>query len=66
MTQADQASLNQSPERPVLVWHPDQDESEVVAGPAAAAELLHATPAEVLSAIAAGTLLNGHFVDWQA
>jgi hypothetical protein len=64
MTQA--TDPNQATARPVLVWHPDQDESEVVAGPQQAAELLQATAAEVLAAIQSGNLLNGHFVDWQA
>lgn len=52
--------------RRVLVWHPDEDESQVLPGPQQAAEFLQVPEADVLAAITSGELLNGRFVDWQA
>ncbi|HZZ44684.1 MAG TPA: hypothetical protein VFE58_17240 [Tepidisphaeraceae bacterium] len=52
--------------RPVLVWHPDNDESQVLPTPQKAADFLKVPLSEVLAAITSGELLNGRFVDWQA
>ena len=52
--------------RPVLVWHPETDESHVEASVEGAAQFLEVSPRAVLTAIEAGELVAGWFVDWQA
>ena len=52
--------------RPVLIWHPDTDASEVKGSVADAAASLKVSSEAVTAAIASGDLVGGHFVDWDA
>jgi hypothetical protein len=54
-----------SASRPVLLWRPDSDESQVLPSVEEAARLLNSTPEAVVTAIEAGDLLEGWFLDWQ-
>jgi hypothetical protein len=53
-------------QRPVLLWHPENDESHVKASPTEAATFLRVGEPEVLAGIDAGSLVGGWFVDWAA
>ena len=50
--------------RPVLLWHPDRDESRVEEGLGPAAAFLGVAADVVLAAIDSGNLVGGWFVDW--
>ncbi len=52
--------------RPVLLWRPDSDETQVQAILESAAKFLNVSADAVTTAIDKGDLLEGWFVDWEA
>jgi hypothetical protein len=52
-------------DRPVLLWQEEGDASRVEPSVERAAEFLHSTVPQVLTAIHDGDVLDGWFVDWQ-
>ena len=52
--------------RPVLLWRPDSDESQVHESLAAAAAFLGLPEGQVAAAIDSGEQLGEWFVDWEA
>jgi hypothetical protein len=52
--------------RPVLMWHPETEESHVQAGVEEVARFLNVSADAVVGAISSGELLRGWFVDWDA
>ena len=53
-------------DRPVLMWRPDADESQVQPSLEQAAQFLNLGADEVAAAIEQGELVGGWFVDWEA
>ncbi|HZN69324.1 MAG TPA: hypothetical protein VFB66_28880 [Tepidisphaeraceae bacterium] len=53
-------------DRPVLLWGPESDESQVHPSVERAAAFLDVAPEAVVAAIERGELLGGWFVDWEA
>ena len=51
--------------RPVLLWRPDSDESQVQPSVDDAARLLNSSSEAVVAAIEGGDELEGWFLDWQ-
>jgi hypothetical protein len=59
------ADASAQSDRPVLLWQEEGDASRVEPNVERAAEFLHSTVPQVLSAIDEGDVLGGWFVDWQ-
>ena len=65
-TPANPTMKSQPKPRPVLVWHPGNDEQLVQPDVTEAARHLGVTVERVVAAIEGGDLIEGWFVDWAA
>lgn len=66
MTQSISTHSPSSSSRPVLLWQEEGDVTRIEPSVEKAAEFLKASVEDVQSAIDAGDVLGGWFVDWEA
>lgn len=62
---ANASAQSDQTDRPVLLWQEEGDASRIEPSVERAAEFLHSTVPQVLSAIEGGDVLGGWFVDWE-